>query len=297
MALPKLVVGFDDFWPSFDPMNNFFVHVLSDAFEVSVCLDHSVCVDLLVYSVFGSHFVHRRCKKRVYYTGENCRPVLEHADLSVSFDRIDDPRHARIPLYILYTDWYGRDPDREHVKPHVYSQAGRRFHEGQKDAVMVMCSNGAGFRMHLLPELLVRLSPDRAVSLGNVMRTPGYSPVPVGDKLEHVAKYKLNLAIENSQHPGYLTEKILQAYAGNAIPCYHGDPTVMQDFNPDSFLNLNGMTATQAVDAIEALLNDPDRMDRMLAEPPMRSPPDLKAYVAPIIRVAADALRQNVASW
>lgn len=262
-------VAFCDFWPSFDPFNNIFVEWLRTWSEIQVVT--AMChVDLLVYSVFGCQNASWPSRKRVYYTGENTRPPLDRADLCFSFDRISHPKHVRLPLWVLYTDWYGKDPDPEHVKPSVLFER-RSFRGDQKNAITLMNSNPKGFRLQLFGPLLQRLKGS-AVSLGSYCTSEGHDPVPVGSKLEAISGYKLNLAIENSVHSGYCTEKILQAFAGNTIPVYHGDPDVALDFNPRAFLNINGLSVSEAIDAIQSLLGDQDRMDAMMNEVPLANP-------------------------
>lgn len=292
--LPVLTLGFENFWPMFDPTDSWFVDVLSRHFDVRVEADPSVHVDLLVYSVFGANSVNRSGTKRVFYTGENVPPHLNHADLSISFERMEHPRHVRIPIYIMYTDWFEKRSHPDRIGREVYTRAGRTFLPGQRDAVMVMSSRAVGFRLELLPVLFRELGTSRVVSLGGFMHTAGVPMVSPGDKLRNVRGYKLNLAIENSQHPGYTTEKILEAYAGNAIPVYHGDPTVALDFNPASFLDVSAMSAVEAARAIGALLADPERMDRMLAEPPMRAEPDIESMMRPLVGVAYDAISEKM---
>tara|TARA_B110000208_G_C11508482_1_gene336022 strand:- start:138 stop:644 length:507 start_codon:yes stop_codon:yes gene_type:complete len=59
----------------------------------------------------------------------------------------------------------------------------------------------------------------------------------VKNKIEFQKKYKFCIAYENSSHPGYTTEKILEAYKSNCIPIYYGSKTVTDDFNPETFIN------------------------------------------------------------
>lgn len=54
------------------------------------------------------------------------------------------------------------------------------------------------------------------------------------------ANYKFVVAMEHKNKPGYITEKIINAYEANAIPIYSGDTdTVSELFNPKSYINLN----------------------------------------------------------
>ena len=68
-------------------------------------------------------------------------------------------------------------------------------------------------------------------------------PIPPGvnasGKIEHNKQYKFAIAFENKQYPGYVTEKICDAYKSGCIPIYWGTPDVTQDFNPSTFINAN----------------------------------------------------------
>lgn len=274
MTATAILVGFADFWPTFNVLDNLFLHfldTLSDEYSYEVVEDQSREVDVLFYSLFG--FDHRTwpAKRRIHYAGENSRPPLNEADLSFTFDRFECDIHVRLPLWVLYVDWYGKDLDPEHVGPEALFAPGRKFHKDQEASISMMNSNPQGFRRELFPLLLSELG-DQAVSLGNFMTSEHLDPVPFGGKLAAIRMYKLHLAIENSVYPGYCTEKILQAFGANTVPVYYGDPTVAYDFNPDAFLNINGMTAREALEAIKDLLNDEARMARMLAERPIKDP-------------------------
>ena len=50
---------------------------------------------------------------------------------------------------------------------------------------------------------------------------------PVNDKLDAVAPYKYHIAVENSMHKNYWTEKLTDAWAGWSLPLYFGDPSIL----------------------------------------------------------------------
>jgi hypothetical protein len=52
------------------------------------------------------------------------------------------------------------------------------------------------------------------------------------------SKYNFVLAMENTISPGYITEKIYNAYLAGAIPIYYGHSVVNDIFNPRSFINI-----------------------------------------------------------
>lgn len=77
--------------------------------------------------------------------------------------------------------------------------------------------------------------------------------------------YKFVLCMENKSFPGYITEKILNAYLGGAIPIYWGDTkTVEYFFNPKSFINVNNFKSDEeCVDYIIELSKNPKKMLEM----------------------------------
>jgi hypothetical protein len=56
-------------------------------------------------------------------------------------------------------------------------------------------------------------------------------------KFDLLKEYKFCLCPENSVYDGYVTEKLIDAYAGGCVPVYSGDVSVINDFNDKAFLN------------------------------------------------------------
>lgn len=67
---------------------------------------------------------------------------------------------------------------------------------------------------------------------GNLIDCFGRDTNPINDKLDAIAPYKYHIAIENSRHKNYWTEKLTDAWVGWALPIYCGDPTIL-DQVPD----------------------------------------------------------------
>ena len=57
--------------------------------------------------------------------------------------------------------------------------------------------------------------------------------------VEAYTQYKFVIAMENYQKPGYVTEKILNAFYSGAIPIYWGAPDIDEYFNPKAFINVS----------------------------------------------------------
>ena len=76
----------------------------------------------------------------------------------------------------------------------------------------------------------------------------------MADKLAFQRQYRFSIAYENSRDPGYVTEKIVDAFAAGTVPIYWGDPLIKQEFNPDSFVCADDYPDNAAlIDAIEAI--------------------------------------------
>jgi hypothetical protein len=53
------------------------------------------------------------------------------------------------------------------------------------------------------------------------------------------SQYRFCLVLENKRHPGYITEKIINAFISGCIPIWYGTTDVWDIFNKDSFLYVN----------------------------------------------------------
>lgn len=59
------------------------------------------------------------------------------------------------------------------------------------------------------------------------------NPQRIDDKFSVISNYKFNLAIENLEYEGYVTEKIIHAFVGGTIPVYLGAKNI-SDFIPNN---------------------------------------------------------------
>lgn len=54
------------------------------------------------------------------------------------------------------------------------------------------------------------------------------------------------IAFENSDDPGYVTEKIANAFLSGAVPVYWGTADVSKVFNPESFIHCGEFVSFEA---------------------------------------------------
>ncbi len=87
------------------------------------------------------------------------------------------------------------------------------------------------------------------------------------DKLVSIDRQALLVsAIENTVHPQYVTEKVFDAFASLAMPIYYAPPDhrLLGLVPQGSFLNVAGMSETEAADAVRDFSADEDAADAYL---------------------------------
>ena len=83
-------------------------------------------------------------------------------------------------------------------------------------------------------------------------------PVPIGGKDAFMQQYKFSIAGEHIQRPGYVTEKIADAFRAGCIPIYVGDPLLLEEWNSESMVFWNGEndTLNEVISRIKEIDND-----------------------------------------
>jgi Glycosyltransferase family 10 (fucosyltransferase) C-term len=81
--------------------------------------------------------------------------------------------------------------------------------------------------------------------------------------------YAYCLVMENKEHPGYVTEKIFNAYMGGCLPIYYGTKEIFDIFHPDSFVFYDVEDPQPALDLLARLRDDRDEYYRRLIGTPM----------------------------
>jgi len=261
-----LRMSFHDFWSTWDVDNNRFIKLIK-----SQCPDTEIIIDddtpdIVFYSVFNrtqkSHdFLEKYPKSLViFYTGENRRPDFKRCDLALSFDWLDDPRNYRLPLYqsrlelMRSSKWRSASLD-EHIL------------DRKKKFCCFLVSNEKG---QIRNEVYEQLNNYKKVdSGGRFMNNIGGQSIGRGDKtFEWIHEYKFFLCFENSEYPGYTTEKLPNAYISGTVGIYWGNPVVDRDFNTKAFVNYYDHGSIQAlVDRVIELDNDDEQYLAMLREP------------------------------
>ena len=88
----------------------------------------------------------------------------------------------------------------------------------------------------------------------------GFGIKELKNKKDAIDPYLFSIAIENSQHENYWTEKIADVYLGHTMPIYHGCANIDNYFPSKSLVNINIYNKDEAIAKIEDCLNNPSEV-------------------------------------
>ena len=236
-SIPSYSIAFTDWWIDeycggiFDQENNFIKNTLSGYYNIRV-IKPEQNPDILFYSVFGNDHKKFKANKKVFYSGESYSQ-REEADYNITFDENSD-KNCRLPIWICYLD--------NILFEDCYKKKMGLFQIPNKPkfcSIICQLDSKNKERSNIINKLSKYIKVDCG---GPFLNNIGYV-VPKGincsGKINHNNNYKFVLAFENKKYPGYVTEKICDAYKSKSIPIYWGSEDVINDFNPKTFINAN----------------------------------------------------------
>jgi hypothetical protein len=95
-------------------------------------------------------------------------------------------------------------------------------------------------------------------------------------KFSILPEYKFCLCPENSIYDGYITEKLLDAYAGGTVPIYSGTLSVDCDFHEGAYLNyISTKDMAWFVQTIQAIDESKELYEAMYTKPLLWEEPSL----------------------
>ena len=286
--MKQIRVFFTDFALDFDINNNDFVNILRSFYVVEIDPKNP---EYLFYSTFGTNYLKFDCI-RIFYTGECITPNFNVCDYAIGYDRmVFGDRYLRVPLYRLFQ--YRLLYDKLFERETIHSV------DTSKDFCSFVCSNCFADELRL--KMFKELSKYKKVNSGGRFMNNVGGPVP--NKYEFQLKHKFAIAFENGSYDGYLTEKLVDAFAARVVPIYWGDPRVELDFNEDSFINGNKYDSISAiVERVIEIDNDDELYLKILNENPIledkRDNSDLVDFLIGIFNQPIDkAKRRPYSRW
>jgi hypothetical protein len=89
----------------------------------------------------------------------------------------------------------------------------------------------------------------------------------VDDKIGTAGRYWFNLCFENDLYPGWVTEKVLEAWLAGTVPLYWGIDSA-GILNPKAIVNLNDFKSLKEfVEYVKFLKENPEKMIEIINQP------------------------------
>lgn len=84
---------------------------------------------------------------------------------------------------------------------------------------------------------------------------------------DYYHRYRFAMVFENKRLRGYVTEKIVNAFLGGAVPIYYGTDDVFEVFNRDAMVFFDDTKPNASINLIRDLTADEDAYDAMVSRP------------------------------
>lgn len=267
--MKTLKLYFEDMWGydqfQFNPHDNYFTNLFKLNFNVVIDPNP----DILIFSVFGLNNRRYNCKK-IFFCGENTGhnfrdPITEPCNASLSqFEEKD--KNIYFPLWGLFVNWFHQEqPKPLPSNPTFHCDVGNIINPGRVDKnkfCAFINNNPIEDRLRMF-ELLSKYK--KVDSYGGLHNNVG-GPIRGSEqaKMLVLKDYKFTIAFENSYHPGYNTEKIIQPLAVNTIPLYKGGERVLEFFNKNKIIFANNFSSLEEMsDYVIDLDKDEERFYKL----------------------------------
>lgn len=191
----------------------------------------------IVYDLRTKH-----SKRRIWYTAENLRPPIDYKfDGTLSFDQDTyNGTNCYMPSWYQSAGFF----DKTFVsRVGKYSSTeillSRRKLSQKKRFACAFVRNPDPIRLRLIEKLKKYGEVD--------LFGPQFKSV-IPEKYEVAKNYKFQVCLENDLYPGYVTEKLIDAFLCNNVPIYWGD------FGKDTSINKNGIINLKDFDSMDELV-------------------------------------------
>ncbi len=269
-------INFKYFWRHLDPNDNLFTNLLKKDYNIVISddpdyvfycvLDDKKISQSKYFMGIGdfikskSPWLYRLLKKiyyhnestwkmpvlkgnfvKIFYASENCRPDMNKCDWAFTYDydeELKNPRHLRLPVYKFEYSSLCKKLANKKINIVQAKKEKTKF-------CNYIYSNPVDIRNAFFKELNKYKKVESWGACYNNMgqRLPRIRKEVVEYKQgltkpeEFMNKFKFTIAFENSESPGYISDKVFGAMCVNSIPIFWGNPLIHRDFNTKSFLN------------------------------------------------------------
>lgn len=237
---------------------------------------------LLIHSLFGQNHQKYTCPK-LCFSGEpqdlshlsaalllDCKNLASHRPLHVPF--------FYLPFYVVSFFERVKNSPTQMIRSIDFRAADVRLTKTKFCAFLY--AHDVPFRNELF-QMIGKYKPvdalgkcgQKKLAAGTIIDRAAYnmkSETFYDLAVEKYRPYKFVICCENTLQPGYITEKIVNAYLAHAIPIYMGAPDIAQHFNPKSMIHVGDVNElSEVIERIRQVDENDALYDAMLQEPPL----------------------------
>lgn len=242
MTKKQIKMRLVDYWKD-DSEANFYDNWLVQLLQEKYDIVYSKTPDFVIYSCYGMEHLKYDCM-RIAICLENMRIDWNVADYGIEIASFMDfgERYMRIPYFCI-----AKNELRTRNKGNTsYDFSKRKLDKREKFCAYMVSNGGAMLRERFFD----KLSAYKRVDSGGKWRNNigGLLDLQYDNKKDDMLDikqkwlegYKFNICFENSSYPGYLTEKLFDAYNAGCIPIYWGDTSLRVGFDGESYARNGG---------------------------------------------------------
>ncbi len=251
----QIRIAYADMWTGFLPDVFPLERILKKRFDL---IHDEKNPDLVICGVFGHTCLRYDCI-RVQLIGEAVSPDFNIYDYAIGFDDMQyENRYLRMPLYMFDTDAV-KQASEKHLLGDAYYKCKKRF------CNFVVSNPNA---MPQREEFFKLLSKEKKVDSAGRYLNNMPNGETCSDLVEFRRPYRFTLAFENSIMNGYITEKILYAFAAGTVPIYFGGNGVEKEFNSKAFVDVSKFSSLEeCVKYVISLDENEEEYLKMCREP------------------------------
>jgi len=205
--------------------------------------------------VIKSHFNGFKCwvknkKPYIYWSGEShsVKEKINHTNYIELVSYIENTEFSYYVPFCIFGLYHRIYVDNIYNFRRIFTNIDRKYD------VAYCCSNHVGIREKIFISLAEKLKECHSLGncnggLHNTRRKIDENNI---DKcwssvklIEKYSEYNFVIAMENRMHPGYVTEKIANAFLSGAIPIYYGDNIIKDFFNENAFIYVPDFTTLE----------------------------------------------------
>lgn len=257
--MKKIKVKYLDWWAGFEPESYLINTILRKYYDIIETDDPAY----IFCSMYSKEALDYDCV-RIFYSGENFCPDFNLFDYAIGFENMEyGDRYVYGPNYILNPN-YADDVKKMLVK-HKREEIDKK---NKSEFCSFVVSNGLGSSLRF--DFFDELSKYKKVNSGGRYHNNIGMPDGVPNKYEFQKSHKFSICFENSSHPGYITEKLVQGFAAGTIPIYWGAYDVNSIFNEKAMVTVKDRSdIPRAIEQIKEIDNNDRLYQAMLEQPAM----------------------------